>query len=202
MVFSFFSELLFMALIDSWRVPRSGYLSFGKRGIWRIWWLRNDFCFVFSQKFSHNQAGKFRSFGTSLTATRFIPKTWTTMCWVDPWEMLTASATSLMPTRRFSGTIFFTFSMSSTLIEVDGQLAWGKFSTTSRPSLNALCHSNTWVLDRVDSPKHFCNIFNDSVAVIPLETQNFKQTRSFLFSIVKFARQTFRVVNQWQPNTH
>ena len=35
----------------------------------------------------------------------------------------------------------------------------------------------SFVLDRVDSPKHFCNIFNDSVAVIPLETQNFKQTR-------------------------
>ena len=109
--------------------------------------------------------------------------------------MLRASATSLMPTRRFSSTIFFTFSMLSSLTEVDGRLAWGKFSTTSRPSLNVLCHSNTYVLDRVDSPKHFCNIFNDSVAVIPLATQNFKQTRcSIFFSIVKIARQTFRVV--------
>ena len=28
--------------------------------IWRIQWLRNDFCFVFSQKFSHNQGGMWR----------------------------------------------------------------------------------------------------------------------------------------------
>ena len=28
--------------------------------IWRIRWLGNDFCFVFSQKFSHNQAGMWR----------------------------------------------------------------------------------------------------------------------------------------------
>ena len=95
------------------------------------------------------------------------------MCWVDRWE--------IMPTRRFSSTIFLTFSMLSSLTEVNGRLAWGKFSKTSRPSLNALCHSNTCVLDKVDSPKHFCNTFNDSVAVIPLETQNFKQTRCTLF---------------------
>ena len=114
--------------------------------------------------------------------------------------MLRASATSLMLTRRFLTTIFFTFSMLSLLTVVDGRLAWGKFSTTS---LNALCHLNTCVLDRVDSPKYFCNISNDSVAVIPLETHNFKQTRcSIFFSIVKIARQTFRVVNQWLPNTH
>ena len=96
--------------------------------------------------------------------------------------MLRACATSLMPTRQFSSTIFSTFSMLSSLTEVDGQLAWGKSSTTSRPALNALCHSITCVLDRVDSQKHFCNLFYDSVAVIPLETQNFKQTRcSFFF---------------------
>ena len=54
----------------------------------------------------------------------------------------------------------------------------------------------SFVLDRVDSPKHFCNIFNESVDGIPLETKNFKQPRcSILFSIVKIARQTFRVVN-------
>ena len=31
MAFSFFSEFLFMASIDSWRVPRSGYLRFRNR---------------------------------------------------------------------------------------------------------------------------------------------------------------------------
>ena len=92
---------------------------------------------------------KFRFFGTSLVATRFIPKTWTTMCWVDPQQMLRAFATSLMTTRRFSSKNFFTFSMLSSLTEVDGRLAWGKFSTISQPSLNALCHSNTCVFDWV-----------------------------------------------------
>ena len=84
--------------------------------------------------------------------------------------MLRASATSLMPKRRFSTTILFNFSILTSLTGVDGQLAWGKFSTTSQPSLNVWSHSNTCVLDRVDSPKHFCNIFNDSLPVIPLKT--------------------------------
>ena len=80
-----------------------------------------------------------------------------------------------------SDTILSTFSMLSSLTEVDGRLAWGKFPTTSRSSLNALCHSNSCVLDRVDSTKHFCNNFNYSIAVIPLETQNLKQTRCSTF---------------------
>ena len=95
--------------------------------------------------------------------------------------MLKASATSLIPTQRFSSTIFFTFFVLSSLTEVDGRLAWGKFSTTPRPSLNALCHSNTCVLDRVDSPKHFCNIYKNFVVVILLETQNFKENRCSIF---------------------
>ena len=66
---------------------------------------------------------------------------------------------------------------------MDGRLAWGKFYTTSGPSPNALYHLEICVLDRVDSPKYFYNIFNDSVAVIPLETQNFKQTRYSIFAI-------------------
>ena len=79
-----------------------------------------------------------------------------------------------------------------------------QISTTSRPSLNALCHSNTCVLDRVDSAKYFCNIFNDSVSVIPFKLNTKFQAKSLFnsFSIVKIARQTFCVVNQWLPNTH
>ena len=159
MAFSSFNEFLFMAPIDSWFMVRSPerIFKFWKqeevtgRQIWRIRWLSNDFCFVFSQKFSHNQAGMWRRI---------------TVVWRR---------------RRFSSTIFFTFSMLSSSTEVDGRLAWGKFSMTSRPSLNALCHSNTCVPDRVDSPKHFWKIFNDSVAAVPLETQNFKQIRCSIF---------------------
>ena len=64
---------------------------------------------------------------------------------------------------------------------------------TSRPSLNTLCHCNTCVHDKVDSLKHFCSIFNDSAAMIPLEIQNF---------VVKIARQAFRLVNEQLPNAH
>lgn len=52
------------------------------------------------------------------------------MCWVDPLEILWSSAISLMPTRKFSGTVFLTISMFPLLTDVDGQLAWGKFSMT------------------------------------------------------------------------
>ena len=41
--------------------------------------------------------------------------------------MLRASATSLMSTRQFLSIIFFTFSMLTSLAEVDGRLAWGVF---------------------------------------------------------------------------
>lgn len=43
--------------------------------------------------------------------------------------------------------------------------------------MNALCPSNTYKYDsgEIDSPKDFCHISNYSLAVIPLETQNFKK---------------------------
>lgn len=37
------------------------------------------------------------------------------------------------------------------------------------------------VHDKVNFRKHFCNIFKDSVIRIPLETQNFKQSRCSIF---------------------
>ena len=60
MAFSSFSEFLFMSSIDSWRVSRSGYLSFGNRkksqgtesgeyGRQTINHKSHYFCFVFSQ---------------------------------------------------------------------------------------------------------------------------------------------------------
>ena len=175
MAFSSFREFLFMASIDSWRVPRSGYLKFGNRkksqgsksGEYGGWEMTFVSCLAKNSVTIRQKIKIFRyeSGGNAL----HTQKTKTTMWKVDPQEMLRASATSLMPTRRFSRTIFFTFSMLSSLTEVDGRLTWSKFST-SWPLLNALCHPNTWVLDRVEYPKHFCNIFNDSVAAISLET--------------------------------
>lgn len=53
---------------------------------------------------------------------------------------------------------------------------------------------------RVVSPKHFCNIFNNSVAISRLDSQNFLQTRSIFVLTQKIARQTFDVVNKWLPN--
>ena len=45
-------------------------------------------------------------------------------------------------------------------------------------------------------PKHFCNIFNDSVAVISLEKQNLKQTRCSIFFYSK-NRQTNLTGTGW-----
>ena len=39
--------------------------------IWRIRWLSNDFCFVFSQKFSHNQAGMCKNSGLAVRVWRW-----------------------------------------------------------------------------------------------------------------------------------
>ena len=139
--------------------------------IWRIRWLSNNFCFMFSQKFSHNQDGMWR---------RIIVVWW----------------------RRASTQNMNHNVLSRSIRDVESLCYVLNANTTSGPSLNALYNSNTCVLDRVHSPKHFCNISNDSVAVIPLETQNFKQARRIFFFIVKITRQTFRVVNPWLPNTH
>ena len=177
MAFSSFSEFLFMSSIDSWRVSRSRYLSFGNRkksqgakyGAYGSWVMTFVLCLAKNSVTIRLeiQTFQYESGSDALLAQNMNHN---------------VLSRSLMPTRWFSSTIFFTFSMLSSLTEVDGRLAWGKFSTTSRPSLNALCHSNTCVLYKVDSRKHFCNIFNDSVAVIPLETHNFKQIRcSILF---------------------
>ena len=71
--------------------------------------------------------------------------------------MLTASAIYRMSTRRFTSIVFFLiFSKLSSLTEGYQRHAWSKLSITSRPSLNALCHSNiTSVHHKVDSSKQF-----------------------------------------------
>ena len=186
MAFSSFSEFLFMASIDSWRVPRSGYLSFGNRkksqgaksGEYGGWAMIFVSCLAKNSVTIRLECDG-ALFGGDALHTQNMNHNVLSRSIRDVESLC---CTSLMLTRRFSSTIFFTFSMLSSLTKVDGRLAWGKFSTTSRPSLNALCYSNTCVPDRVDSPKHFCNFCNDSVAVIPLETHNFKQTRCSIFS--------------------
>ena len=127
MAFSSFSEFLFMASIDSWRVSRSGYLSFGNR--------------------KKAQGAKSVEYGG--------------------WAMTFVSclAKNLVTIR----------------LECDA-----RFLRPHDPQL--MLYATQIDLDRANSPKHFCNIFNDSVTVIPLETQNFKQTRcSIFFSIIKNA---------------
>ena len=64
-------------------------------------------------------------------------------------------------------------------------------------------HINFMDMNRVDSPKHFCNFFNDSVVVIKLETLNFKQTRYSIFFFHSKNRQTnFSRRKQMAANTH
>ena len=195
MAFSSFNEFLFMASIDSWRVPRSRYLSFRNR-----------------KKSQGAKSGEYE--GSAMTFVSCLAKNLVSIR-LECDSTLSSSRGDALHTQNMNhnvlnrsirdveslcylsnATIFFTFSMLSSLTDEDRRIAWDKFSMISRPSLNALCHSNTCVPDSLDSPKYFCNIFKDFVVVISLETQNFKQTRcSIFFSLVKIARQTFRVVN-------
>ena len=61
---------------------------------------------------------------------------------------------------------FFDIIVIKSLRVVNGWLAWGKVSMTSRPLLSNMCHSTTYVRNKADSPNNFCNIFNDSVTAI------------------------------------
>lgn len=90
--------------------------------------------------------------------------------------MLNTSAVSLMPTQQLSSTVSLIYLMLAALSKKDGRLAWGKFSMSLRPSFTAcFVQLKLMCFDKLDSPKHFCNIYNDSVAVISLETQNLKR---------------------------
>lgn len=110
-------------------------------------------------------------------------------CRVDPWEMLGVFAISRILLREWEQ-FSTTYLCYLFIYVVDRRLGWGKFSTTPRISLNAPCHSNIYLIRRL--PKSFYIIFNDSIVIISLETQNFEQTGCSIFlSVVKFAGQTF-----------
>lgn len=53
------------------------------------------------------------------------------------------------------------------------------------PLLNALFYSNTCVRDIVESPKHFCNVYNSFVAVLHWKLKNFSKLAVQFFRIVK-----------------
>ena len=84
---------------------------------------------------------KFSSFRTNHAATRLMPKIFTKTERADSWEMSRSRAISLKLECRLSNTIAFTFSMFSSVKEVEGRLEQSMSSTTSWPSLNALYHS-------------------------------------------------------------
>lgn len=92
---------------------------------------------------------------------------------------------SLSPTQWFSSTISQTFSMLTSLAELDVRLAWGNCSMNLGPLLNALFYSNTCVRDIVESPKHFCNVYNSFVAVLHWKLKNFSKLAVQFFRIVK-----------------
>lgn len=56
---------------------------------------------------------------------------------------------------------------------------------TLGPLLNALFYSNTCVRDIVESPKHFCNVYNSFVAVLHWKLKNFSKLAVQFFRIVK-----------------
>ena len=84
------------------------------------------------------RSSKFRSFGTSRAATRFMPKQSFKMIRIDSRDTESSAATSLKLQRRFSVTIPFTLAMLTSVKDVDGRPERGKSSTTSQPLLNAL----------------------------------------------------------------
>ena len=153
MAFSSFSEFLFMASIDSRPIPRSAYLSFGNRknSLGAKYGVYGGWAMTFVSCLDKNSV----TIRPTIQVFRYES---------GVYALLTQNMNHNVLS-RFSSTIFFTFSMLSSLREVDGRLTWVKFSTTSRPLPNDLCHSNTCVLDGVYFPKHFCNIFNDFLAV-------------------------------------
>ena len=85
------------------------------------------------------------------------------------------------PLIRSGHWIFFTFSMLSSLTEVDGRLAWGKFSTTSRPSLNALYNSNTCVLELLKTVFLTFNAFSSSLSVSRSRAISSAERKIFIF---------------------
>ena len=117
-----------------------------------IWWLFDDICWVFSQKYVHNDSLVRWSFGSSRAATRFMLKQSFKMVRTDSWDTESSTAISLQLKWRFSVTISFTLAMLISLEDHDGRPEQGKSSTTSRPLLNALYHSYARVFGKVDSP--------------------------------------------------
>lgn len=92
---------------------------------------------------------------------------------------------------------FFNFLV--VIAEVDG-LASVQFSMNLRSLQNALCHINNCVRNKVDTPKFVCNIFNNAVAVIPLEIKIFKQTRQTNFSHHKQTIAKHTLIDTWRSN--
>ena len=111
---------------------------------------------------------------------------------IDSWDTESSAAISLKHNWRFSVTISFTLAKLTLVDDVDSRPERGKSPTSSRPLLNALYHSYARVLDKVDSPWAFCNIFSDSAHETPFAMQNLRQILSSIFlSIGKIAKHTW-----------
>ena len=111
---------------------------------------------------------------------------------IDSWDTKSSVAISLKLKWRFSVTISFTLAILTSVEDVDGCPERGKSSTTSLPLFNALYYSYAHVLDKVDSPYAFCNIFSDSAHEIPFAMQNLRQILCSIFlSIGKIAKRTW-----------
>ena len=153
-----------------------------------IRWFFDDICWVFDQKFVHNDCFVRWPFGTSRAATCFMPKQSFKMVRNEQWDTESSAAISLKIKWRFLVTISFNLAIVTLVEDVDGWPERGKSSTTSGPLLNALYHSYARVFDKVDSPSTFCNIFNYSAHEIPFAMQNLRQILCSIFlSIGKIA---------------
>ena len=118
-----------------------------------------------------------RSFGTIFAQIFRIPKS--SMIIFHTLSRLISSSSAIIRTvnRRSPRTICFTRSTLSAVLLVEGLPLLESSSTSSRPSLNHLCHSKTRERDIVSSPYTSCSIPSASDGVFPSWTKNFRLIR-------------------------
>ena len=89
--------------------------------------------------------------------------------------LMDSSLTIICTVRRQSAfTSCFTCSVLSAVLLVEGLLDLWSSSTSLRPSLNRLCHSNTRVRDMSLLPYTCCSSSRHSEGVLPSRTRNFR----------------------------
>ena len=146
-----------MSSIDWKRVLQSVNLSLGKwkKSAGAISGEHDGCSMIFVEFLAFTRLSferKFRSYGISRAATRFMTKQSFKMVRIDSSDTESSVAISLKLEWQFSVTISFFLTMLTLVGDVDGRTGRGKSSSKSRPLLNALYHSYARIFEKFDSP--------------------------------------------------